>query len=507
MADRPERQKEKRKKKKDGIRPEYLVLGAVVIGLVGLVWWSLPSDKDKATAEDGGAETAATVKVEGDASAPKTSIDRPGEAAGEIAVLTDKGSDVIHKEVSLDTIAAGLDVRHCGAQCDAVKKLMHDEDRVEIDVRTSDDYILPPKDTIDTLAPGLTPEERSKVHSRATAVVVRVSGPVNVNHVPARTLFAIAAYLAEKLDGFVYDEAVRRVETSSQALEHAIKVPLGQPVFQPGHIRIMFFREEEGTARLVTLGMIRFGLPDLVMRGASMATGSRLHYVINAVAHQLVAEKLGLPITVTLDDVARALGKKREELATKPDASKSLRLDAVDAQRVEGDPENQEISELVPASSSREEARVTREAWDEAVIGLFGTAPEYVEANFGSKLEELATRTRRDLPGVIKKFEGGQGELLLWSRFPVPPESRSDGGPATESLWIQVASCDTKACSGTPTGSPVLAANVAMGKTTSVPRDKVDDWLMRLPDGGTAGGESIKILRGEAREARDAGAK
>ena len=95
----------------------------------------------------------------------------------------------------------------------------------------------------------------------------------------------------------------------------------------------------------------------------------------------------------------------------------------------------------------------------------------------------------------MKRFLAGEGSLYVKGPFPIPEASRLDGGAKDEWMWVEAASCDAKGCSGALSNTPGYATNLAAGKSVTVAREKTADWMLRLKDGGTAGGESIKALQ------------
>jgi Uncharacterized protein conserved in bacteria (DUF2314) len=484
MAERKS-EKDKNEKPGDFDKVGLGALGVLVVGLAFVVWLALPKESDLQPSSDGGASAVDG----GEAASAKTAgtLERLGEATVELAVLSDKPEEEVAKLAQVEAIAKLLDIRHCGGACDVVKKLMLDHDHFEVEVLKSEDYILPPKDSYPTVAPGLTPSERASIGQRATTVVIRSRGASNAEQLPARAAFAATAAVAEKLSGLVYDEVVRRIETSAQFAEHTVTVPLGQNVFSPRQIMVQLYRQEDGTARLLTLGMVRFGSPDFTIRGAPMELGQSLASVINVVASGAAAGRTELP-PVSLADVARLAGRPVEDLAKDPKASTPVKLETVDWERIEGDPEN-EMVELVPRGGA------TAEAWGSAMTELFGATPRIVFAGKDPELDAIATRARHDLPAAVKRFEGGDGTLYVKGPFPIPAESRLDGGASEEWMWMQVTSCDPKVCAGLLSNTPGYATNLAAGRAVTVPREKTADWMLRLADGGTTGGESIKALQ------------
>jgi uncharacterized protein YegJ (DUF2314 family) len=461
----------------------WLGLGAVVAALVGLVVWSLPKDDAAQTAADGGATPAASGTPEAGPGAKVTgSLERLPEASCELAVVTDKPEEQVKALANAEAIGKLLDVRHCGLTCDAVKKTLADA-HTELEVMKADDFILPPAESFDAIAPGLTPEERERTAKSPLTLVVRTKEPPSVDQPAARACLAAAGAAAEALGGFVYDEAGRRIETPAQWVSHAITTPLGQPVFTPRQIGIQVYRQDDGTARLLTLGMIRYGTPDFIARGASMGDATRIAHVVNAIAAKAAAMKTELPFTVTIADVVKVSGLPASALAKDPSASKPIKLDVVEAERTEGDPDN-DIVELVPQTKDG----ATAEGWADVIGTLFGEAPSIVRApESAAELEKVATKAKKDLPDAIKRWKAGDGELFVKGPF--------DAGDAgTEYMWIEATGCDAKTCNGILANDPGYASNLAQGKPASIAKDKTADWMLRLKDGGTAGGDSIRVL-------------
>jgi len=465
------------------------LLGLLVVFLGAIVYWAMPKEGDGAGGGAGGSADASPAEADGGGAqasakrAGRAALERLPEATCELVVLTDKPEEQVQQMASVDAVARLLDVRHCGAACDAVRKVLADKDHFEIEVQKTADYILPPRESWDVVAAGLTPQERKTIGDKPLAVVVKTHGPATIDQLPARAAFATTAALAESLGGFVYDEVVRRIETAPQTAARVITVPLGEPVFSPKQIVVQLYRQEDGTARLLTLGMVRFGSPDFTMRGSAMELGPSLAAMANAVAAYAARAQTALPVRVTIDDVTRIAARG----APAPASSAPVDLDAIEAERTEGDPEN-DMLELVPPGGA------TREAWAAAVTRLFGEAPKVVFAAFDKELEAIAARARAELPRAVKRFEAGEGALFVKGPFPIPAAARADGGPEEEWMWIEVSACDAKGCAGVLSNTPGYATNLTAGSPARVERAKTADWVLKLADGGTAGGESIRAL-------------
>ncbi|MDB4943026.1 MAG: hypothetical protein JWP97_2560 [Labilithrix sp.] len=463
-----------------------LALGALVVGLGVVVALAMPKDRDLAASD------ASIVETDGEPAAAVRGLPRLAEATCEIAVLTSRPEAEARALAEPGAVERLLDVRHCGGACDAVKQLMADKDHYEIEVVRSEDYILPAKESWSTLGAGLTASERASIGERAIAFVVRTRGEVDVRQLPARAAFAVTAAAAEALGGIVYDESVRRFETAAQLLEHAATAPLGQNVFSPRQIAVQIYREEDGTARLLTLGLVRFGSPDLSIRRAPPELATSLASVLDALARRAAGVRTDVG-PVTVEEIAMSTG----QAAPARDAGAGVPLEVARTEHTEGDPDN-ELFEVVPRGGS------SPDAWRTVAAELFGEAPALVLTANDPELQAIASKARRELPAAIKRMEKGDGSLFVKGPFPIPEESRLDGGAREEWLWAQVTSCDGKACTGPLTNAPGYATNLAAGKEVSVARAEAADWLLRLPDGGTAGGASVTVLEKRAAGTRRA---
>lgn len=461
----------------------YGGLAALVGGLAALVMWALPGNGAPVVPDDDGGVVETVTKHPAKLRNP---IERPLRATLELTVVTQRPEDAARRLATPTALAAAVGTRSCGEGCDAVTKLLEDEDGFELDVSAVDETTLPGKETWDTVAAGLTPAEREALGKARTAVTFRANAPFAKEHVAARAGLAVARVLGEGLDGFVYDEATRRIQRWQDV--PVIAAPLGAPAFDPRTIVVELHRQEDGTARAVTLGMMRWGCPDLALQGANMDAGPRLALVLDAVAARLALGEDRTPIAVTLEDVARVTGRRAEDLSSSPGDARKAELDVIAPEREEGDPDN-ELVELVPGDGGG------REAWDVIVANLFGVPRTVTSESEDRELNEVARRARGTLAAGIERFERGQGALFVKGPFVIPPDARLDGGPTTETLWVDVAACDAKLCTGVLAGDPVAPANVAAGKTTSVERGQVVDWVVRQRDGGAIGGESLKVLR------------
>ena len=404
---------------------------------------------------------------------PRHRISRQVDAVVELGVLVDKSAKVF----TVDDARALIVAKYCGdaATCDAVRAFLAEPTRVEISTVNVADWGLPPRSTLDTLAPGLSPRQRDDVYKRPTIIVVTTRGPAGKMCLPARAGFALTAAIAEKTRGLVYDDVVHRIETAEAFAGHAITSKLGEPVLRQEHFRIQAYQQDDGTARLLTLGLRRFGAPDLDVTGASITATKAFGILLNAVAARVVEGAEEVPLTIVLG------------------SGKSATIDLQKPAPREGDPNNV-LLQIVPAGGA------STKGYDDLMAMLFasgdaGAPPLTVEHANDPRLALASERAARSFPAALTKWRknaGSGAKLLVRLPFAIPG---TDGG--TEWMWVDVKSAEDTTIHGVLSNSPVYVHALSDGSTVSGKRSDIADWLMQSADGGTEGGETIKLLEGQ----------
>lgn len=389
------------------------------------------------------------------------------DASSEFAILTSDAGDELDGALTLEHLAALLDERHCGVACDEVRGYAGDARHVSLERTTASDYILPPSSTLGVVGKSLTDEERASIPARGTVVVIRVHGKADREHAVARTAFATALALAESLHGLVYDESTRRIENVATFARSVPRGPLTESAFHPSQIVVQLYRQPDGSARALTLGMERFGAPDLSLRGASWAYATALGHVANAAAAKVAARAAAAPLVLGAGDFTE----------TEVGEGRSVTLGVTKAERTEGDPDNV-LVELAPMGDR---------SWDTSLVGLFDRSAVIAFPAEDAELERIAAKTRRALPTILARKARTAGTLFLKGPF------HEDGG-AVEWMWMETSACDARTCEGKLASQPARSSSLRAGDRVSLARDQVSDFQLRLPDGGTEGGESIATL-------------
>jgi uncharacterized protein YegJ (DUF2314 family) len=254
------------------------------------------------------------------------------------------------------------------------------------------------------------------------------------------------------------------------------------------HITLHVYSDGEGM-RIISLGMVKFGLPDLVVEQVQRALVSDMGTLVNAVA-QLLAEGLPLSTGAVLQvDLARVKDSRmQKELQedTKAGVSRKAKLQAVVARRDEGDPDNPLLELSFPGKGTPHARQLA------TLEALFGKKPDNVaEAEKDDpELAEVARKARARLAELRPLVEKG---LRPPARLLVKAGFRTDDGNV-EHMWLEVTGWSKDRLRGTLANEPHHVRDLHLGSSVDVPLSEVGDYLYTSPEGKREGGESSQIL-------------
>lgn len=410
-------------------------LGALAAGgllLVGGAAWWLRADPP--------ATTSTQPRVEASRRDTEASVD----AFFEIAVVTSLSEDELAPwaerakllELLPQILPAG-DPRQDSPKAklrDSIRTLLQDERSSSFESMPASRYLLPPVEDADQIAPELTGEERARFFASTSVLVVRLHGPGGPPHVVARAGFGLAAALAERLHGFIDDEVRRRIETPALVRSRQV-LPEVPSAFADDAIALEFEPDEAGAVgRVLTLGMRRFGAPDLELREVPLAQAAAAAETLTAVARRI--SERGAPAELRLSgaDLQRA------------DSSATYTLRLVPAPMADGNPDNEMRTVQFEGGTARWLATVAQ------------AAPE------SQSDEEFAARRRAvaaGLPALIARWKKEGGTLHVLADFAVADAGVDAGG--VEAMWVEVSELSALELRGTLANEPAYAPALHLG--------------------------------------------
>lgn len=359
-----------------------------------------------------------------------------------------------------------------------------------------EDYAPPSRDYLDEFGYGFEAAgatERLRETNRV--VVVEIVAPVaGASSAQQRALELVTA-LAAELDGFAWDEVTRELFTREAWGERVQSFDAENPSVG-GHIAAHFYRADGGP-RLITLGMAKFGLPDVVVENlpASSATSMRtlVYVVCQTMLERGRIERIGkLELDVHALRHAEFRDTIREMLIE--GATGKATLDLAAGRWQEGDPHNRLVEIVFPGK--RGDLHVRQEA---LLSELFGVRDEVTHVEHDQELLALSRRAQQELLALKPRFEkkAPETELLLVKA----PFERSQGG--NEWMWVEVTSWKGTTISGILQNQPHDVPNLRSGSLVSFDESKAFDYIHRRDDGTEVGNETGKLMMQREQQATE----
>jgi hypothetical protein len=395
----------------------------------------------------------------------------PPSSMAEFGVLTDRSADSLSTLINRATLASAIKPALCGDAdaCDAVRATLADEHATSLQVLGSGDWSLERID-VDAVARDLTTRERAGLKGLPRLVAVRVNTATSPKQLALRTAIAAASAVATQVGGLVWDQLLNRVENARDFAAHAITDPLGRPVFRRDRIELSFEPKDDGIVRLLTSGLSRWGVADVDATPVPTAGAERTSEIVLGVAAAIANGATESPVTLTLDDLARARGKDYAADGGFP-APSAIEIDVESVHPESGD-SNDFIARVEPRSG-------------DGPLGYVNLAERFfgpiLAASPGADvLADRQSRAQKRLAGALSSWASAKsagGRLVVQLPFAIP------GGGGTESMWIDVTRFDAKTVTGKILDEPLAATDVHRGDEVTRPRADVEDLDLRLPKG------------------------
>lgn len=358
--------------------------------------------------------------------------------------------------------------------------------RVERDISK---YRPPDPEFIRYFGRGLSQEQAAALQtSRQVAIFDFAQPAANLRGLRAADL--LIETFARQTGGLIWDEETREIFTPDAWRERRIRSWDGALPRVAGHITIHAYKDK-ALVRAITLGMAKFGLPDLVIEEISWSDSRPMGNLINAFAQALVEGAVPMkPGSFVLDLRSLASQKVREEAvgSLRPNATAKADLRLGFAQPKEGDPRNRLIEVGFDNYDGADvHARQTR-----LLVALFGNEPDNVfRVRHDQELESASAKARQRLPELRAAFTTGMrpGEFIQLK----VPFATSSGGK--EYMWVEVNAWVGERISGLLKNAPVDVPLLQAGQTVEVREADVFDYYVRRADGSTEGNETGKVIQ------------
>lgn len=358
--------------------------------------------------------------------------------------------------------------------------------RLEKDVKTN--YPVPDSQMLQYFGRGMTAQQAQALQSSREAIVLDFAHPASSAVDGIRAANEIVEALARDTGGLIWDEETREVFSPDAWREHRMASWTSPWPEASRQITIHAYKDKE-FVRAITLGMAKFGLPDVVVQNFSWSVNRPMGNLLNAVAQALVE---GSVVTqpgrldfdlrgIKNDDVRKSIAN-----SLKPNTSGVAELTITQGIPQQGDPKNR----LVEVGFDRYAGPDHQARYTAFLMTLFGSEETILRARHDAELLEASRKARSRLPELRTRFNRGlaPGEFIqLKAPFKVPT-----GG--NEYMWVEVATWKGNAIAGMLKNEPAHIPGLHGGQMVEIKEDDVFDYYVVRPDGTREGNETSKIL-------------
>ena len=304
----------------------------------------------------------------------------------------------------------------------------------------------------------------------------------------ARQANEVMNEFATRTGGLVWDDETRELFTPAALVEKRLSPPdHGFPDVR-NHIVVHAYKNGE-YIRAISLGMRKFGLPDIVVNDFSWSLNDQMGNLVNLFAQSLIEGatppmgRYDFDVTKLKHDAVRAVYEKHLLENPHPIAQLTLGKAAPD----DGDPENR----LIELLFDRYPGKDVHEKHQQFAGGFFGSFDKVSRVKHNDAIKAASERAREKLPSLRKRFNAGlqPGETLLLKA----PFETTDGG--NEWMWVEVSTWKGGDIVGLLNNQPEKVPGLQAGATVSVKEEDIFDYVFYKADGSEEGNETGKLIQ------------
>jgi len=337
---------------------------------------------------------------------------------------------------------------------------------------------------------GLTDEQAQALQESTTALLLHFGHSKGQVWTGLQAAHKLTHAMAEATGGLIWDEETRETFTPAAWHEERIGVWTEKVPDVSKQTVIHAYRDGQ-LLRSITLGMGKFGLPDVVVNQFSQASSRNIGHTMNLFA-QAMAEgqrpvrdgEFDLKLQSIENDKVRE--PQVEELYGK--ATGTARLGLHVGTHDEGDPHNR----LIEITFERYEGNDNSSRQSAMLTDFFGSEDNIQYVKHSDAVLVASQRAKAKLSALRKDFTDGLkpgGNIQLKAPFETP-EGRE------EWMWVEVTAWNADGrIKGILNNDPFSIPDLQAGQIVHIKEGEVFDYIRTFPDGQQEGNETGELMR------------
>lgn len=350
-------------------------------------------------------------------------------------------------------------------------------------------YAPPSMDALNRFGRGITRSQAEALQKSRQALTLDFAHPKTEVWKGLRTAYEIAEAIARETGGLLWDEQTREMFSPDEWHKRRITSWNEELPDISRHTTIHAYKSGE-YVRAITLGMSKFGLPDVVIEEFSWSMNRPMGNLINLFS-QSIAEGAAIVKRGEFDlDIHKVKNSKAREPqveSLKPNATAVALLSLKKGTWEEGDPDNR----LIEIAFNRYEGRDVHASQEKLLSTLFGWEDEITQVKHDDELLAASNRAKAILPELKKAFAAGlaPGEYIeVKAPFAVPA-----GG--NEWMWVEITAWHEDKIKGLLKNEPYNIPSLHGGQIVEINQQDIFDYIRRTADGKQEGNETGAIIQ------------
>jgi hypothetical protein len=349
-------------------------------------------------------------------------------------------------------------------------------------------YAPPDMESLHRFGRGLRREQAEAVQGCKSVLVLDFA--YSRDHVwdGMRAALKLASTLARTTGGLVWDEETREMFVPDEWDKRRIADWTGKVPDISKHTVIHAYNTGE-YVRAITLGMAKFGLPDIVVDNFSWSLNRNIGHVINLFS-QAVAEGATIKKDGEFDLDLRAIQdpnvREPQVKSLKSHATSLALLSVMKGVWEKGDPKNR----LIQITFDRYRGSDVHASQEAMLRSLFGWEDSVTPVKHNEELLEASRQARLKIPVLRKAFNTG---LIPGEYIQVKAPFKTSGG-GHEWMWVEVTSWNGEKIRGLLKNEPFNIPDLHGGQVVEVSEGDIFDYIRLRADGKQEGNETGRII-------------
>lgn len=342
---------------------------------------------------------------------------------------------------------------------------------------------------VQALSQGFLAEDLEQYPLCDKAIVLSFSLDNDRSFKHQREAVQIVSKLAAAYDAYVEDLEARVFYTKDSFSKIVLGSWLQNTLVASDNISIHQYQDND-YLRTVTLGMSKFGLPDIVVQQTTRHNAELIGSLVNIICQTLIENpdiSVNGSVTLDIDKLQDSYFKETQKDGLISDATGNGTLLFEYAEPDLGDADN-ELWAVFFEDYSKENTFEKQSAF---LAGFFGSVDSVVDATHDEALLKASEEAKKKLPAIQEYFnkEFGLNELL----YVKAPFVTDDGG--NEWMWVEVVSWKDDTIAGILQNDPYYISNLKAGMEVTVNQNDLFDYILYRNDGSIEGNETGRIIQ------------